>query len=358
MLTNYGIMFVFIDPLALLKVAQLKAELKIRIAHLNGPIKSAKKDLVAQLKDVLVRGTCLFRGGKKQWRVVCKSDEFKVPIEGPPPLDRHSIVQEKKVKSVKERTHTQSQVETLGFNCIRQAHSKNFSAEIRSFEHMLYPGGSVKAYLEILAEGKNPCRQLNTITRRSITKSGASPLPRLAFVNADHQLPEEFIGKGDIEHTGEPVFWVPTDRPRSIRACGALEQLEASYGGEQNQEKSTTIADLIAIVAHKNGVDIADQSFLESIILDKSKHDRLSSALKIHKEACQSRKKQAASTRPKVRSALDFFKESTLYDPSDDASPPSDQLNALEFKDRRPFQSLAALARYERHVQNIEEALI
>lgn len=81
-----------------------------------------------------------------------------------------------------------SQVETLGFNCIRQAHSKNFSAEIRSFEHMLYPGGSVKAYLEILAEGKNPCRQLNTITRRSITKSGASPLPRLAFVNADHQV--------------------------------------------------------------------------------------------------------------------------------------------------------------------------
>ena len=88
MLTNYGIMFVFIDPLALLKVAQLKAELKIRIAHLNGPIKSAKKDLVAQLKDVLVRGTCLIRGSKTRWRVVCKSDEFKVPIEGPPPLDR------------------------------------------------------------------------------------------------------------------------------------------------------------------------------------------------------------------------------------------------------------------------------
>lgn len=166
------------------------------------------------------------------------------------------------------------------------------------------------------------------------------------------------IGTAAIQHTGEPVFWVDPERPCSIRASGALNELESSYGGEINQLESPSIADLLAIVALKNGVDITSSSFLDSITLDKSTHQRLSSALQIHKDAYDSRKKETTKKRPEVRTALAFFKCSEKYDASPGGKPASDQFNALSFKEKKPFHELAAYARYERYYEDMEAKLI
>ena len=78
-----------------------------------------------------------------------------------------------------------SQVDTLGWNCIYQASSNAYSSEIMRSEGVLFPGGTVEAYLERLQEGNPPCRQLNNITRVSSMRAGVPPLPRMAFVNAE-----------------------------------------------------------------------------------------------------------------------------------------------------------------------------
>lgn len=133
--------------------------------------------------------------------------------------------------------------------------------------------------------------------------------------------------------------------------------LESTFGGDANKEESPTIADLVAIVARQNGVDIASDKFRASITIDEDIHQALSSALKAHKEVCQSRKKQAAVARPAVPNALAFFKQSDKYNDSTLAPSPKDQYETLDAKDKKPFQNLAALARYKRYIQNIEDKL-
>ena len=173
-----------------------------------------------------------------------------------------------------------------------------------------------------------------------------------------NQVPEHLIGEAAIEYTGEPVFWVHPDLPCSIRASGALAELESAFGGEVNKEKSPTIADLVAIVARHNGVDISSEGFRASVTLDEDTHQGLSRVLKAHKEACQQRKKQAAVARPAVPNALAFFKKSDKFNTSTGAPSPKEQYDSLKAKDKKPFQYRASLARYKRYVENINDKLV
>ena len=50
-----------------------------------------------------------------------------------------------------------------------------------------------------------------------------------------------------------------------------------------NKEKSPTIAELVAIVARHNGVDISSEGFRASVTLDEETHQGLSRVLKAHK---------------------------------------------------------------------------
>lgn len=371
-----------------LRVGELKKELEDREGYLSEPVEKKKPQLIDQLHGVLEKGTYVHATTRKRLRIVCRIKRNEVIADGamedpqlvtrrtvrtcrtvrrkdwicflpPLPFEMHPTSKPDRGKPSKppRHMHTASQVETLGWNCINQASSLVYSSEIKASEHVLFPGGSVEGYLERLQEGSPPCRQLNNITRISSIRAKVSPLPRMAFVNAELKVPEHLIGEACIEHTGEPVFWVHPDRPCSIRASGALQVLESTFGGDANKEESPTIADLVAIVARQNGVDIASDKFRASITIDEDIHQALSSALKAHKEVCQSRKKQAAVARPAVPNALAFFKKSDKYNDSTLAPSPKDQYEALDAKDKKPFQNLAALARYKRYIQNIEDKL-
>lgn len=48
---------------------------------------------------------------------------------------------------------------------------------------------------------------------------------------------------------------------------------------------------------------------------------------------------------------------SPRFDESSESPSPSDQFDALSYKEKKPFQELAALARYDRFVQEYEEKL-
>jgi hypothetical protein len=218
---------------------------------------------------------------------------------GPAAALLEQLYNNKSKKEKAKNSHTASQVDALGFNCFLKIFDLNFASELRDDEYMLFPGG---------IEGYDPnsryCSQANFVTR---APSATAHYPRPAFRLARDKQPEHHTYAITPIDNGWPRIAVDERLGRSLSfgvGGGALGDFTTTFSGTSEEAMRVTpkFARLLGFIAARNGRPLAtppccspETEAMFDLLMKERKRNRESRA--------------SSSTRKKLRTGLDFFKE-------------------------------------------------
>ena len=251
-------------------------------------------------------------------------------------------------KSVKRGLLVSSQVEKIGHGAINFASSDVYAGELKRLEGSTYPTGTIDGFLKEKARGVNKCSRLNYVTRRSYSDY---TFPTMAFVNTELGHPTNEIGHAEIVYDvthDRPTFELRADQGSSLRASGAWGEFERRYGGEANKAKTPRFAELLELLAIKNGVPLDDPSH---ITIDAATDRELRAALKKRAAA-----RAARAPKAPTRTALYFFKRDPRFDTNTTVEgSATEQFERLPRHVKNDFEAMANVAKYHDYIRDLDD---